>query len=80
MVFNVKKLLNDGMNLMLSCGGGNKRFPVEWAADISDLGSQRPVFAGEYLNADVYQELLQQHVFLVVQRMYPGVKDVFQQI
>jgi hypothetical protein len=60
--------------------GRKEAIPAEWAADILDLGSQRPVFSGKHLNADVYQELLRQHVFLVVQRMYPGVKDFFQQI
>ncbi len=41
---------------------------AEQAADLADLRHQRPVFAGEHVNADIYQELLRQHVVPWVQR------------
>ncbi len=35
---------------------------AEWAADLVDLRHWRPVFPSECVNADIYQELLRQHV------------------
>jgi hypothetical protein len=49
-------------------------------AGLADAGSQWPVFSGKDVNAEVYQELLTQHLFPWVQSIYPGKKYVFQQI
>ncbi len=53
---------------------------AEWVAGLADLGGWRLVFAGEHIKANVYQELLRQHVTLWVQRTYPHGKYVFQWI
>jgi hypothetical protein len=43
--------------------GQKKAIPAEWAADMVDLGCRWFVLAGEHGNANVYKELLRQHVF-----------------
>jgi hypothetical protein len=48
--------------------------------DIADLGCKWSVFAWEGVNANVCQELLRQHVFLQIQKMYPDGKYAFWQI
>ncbi len=40
-----------------------KVIPAEWAADVADLGRRWSIFTREYVNTNVYQELLRQHVF-----------------
>jgi hypothetical protein len=52
---------------------------AELAADLADLQRSRPVFTGERVNADIYQELLRQNVVLG-QRTYCDGKYVFWQI
>jgi hypothetical protein len=76
MIFNMKKLLNVGVDLTLrqrgkkKQGGRKEATQAEWAADIVDFGCQWPVFTGERLNADVYQQLFRQHASPWVQGMY----------
>ncbi len=62
MVFNVKKLQDNDMDLTIQ-KGMEKSAPSRRAADVVDLGRQWSVVAGERVNANVYQELLRQHVF-----------------
>jgi hypothetical protein len=52
----------------------------EWAADLADLHRRRPVFACEYVNADIYQEFLRQDVVPWGRRTYPDGKYVFWRI
>jgi hypothetical protein len=60
MAFNMKKLLNYGMDLTLRRRGGKKK--CKWnEALLADFCWQKPVSAGEWFNADAfYQELLTQ--------------------
>jgi hypothetical protein len=59
MVFNVKKLLSVGVGLMLRQKGGKNQCKRNEPAD---LCRQWLVFASTSVNADIYQELLRQHV------------------
>jgi hypothetical protein len=56
-VFNEKKLLSDGMDLM-PWRKGRKSDASRMRAGLADFRSQMPVPAGERVNADIYQELL----------------------
>jgi hypothetical protein len=78
-VFNVKKLSNDGMAPDSMATGWKEAMGAEWAAA---CGFRQPKvgFASEHINAVVYQELLRQHVFSWAQRMYPNVKYAFWRI
>ncbi len=53
---------------------------AEWGADIVDLRCRLPVSACKRVNADVYQELLRQHVTDCALRMFPDGKYVFRWI
>jgi hypothetical protein len=57
MVFNTKKLSNIGVGPDATAQGRKEPMRVEGAADLADLCRQRPVFAGEHVNADIYQDI-----------------------
>ncbi len=52
MVFNIKKLLNVGVDLILRRKGEKKWYSAEWVADFADLGCRWWVFASERVNND----------------------------
>jgi hypothetical protein len=72
-VFNVKKLSNDGM--APDSMAGVKRSDAGRMSS-SSHGFRRPKvgFCKRTCQAVVYQELLRQHVFSWAKRMYPNVK------
>ncbi len=77
MVFNVKKLLVDGMDLMLWQKGKKKRCERnEWQV-LQIRAADGKLFASEHVNTNVYLQLLRQHVIPWVQRMYPDRKYIF---
>jgi hypothetical protein len=53
---------------------------AEWATELADLCCRWLVFTGEHVNADIYQELLRQHVVRWGWRLYPDIKYIFLQI
>jgi hypothetical protein len=59
LILKMKKLLNDSLDLTWRPSGGKK-----WCGFTPPMA----VFAGECANADIYQELLRQHVVPWVQR------------
>ncbi len=60
--------------------GRKEAIPVEWAADLVDLGHRSPVSSGTRVNADVYRELLRRHVVPWAHRTYPDRKYIFRRI
>ncbi len=66
MVFNVKKLLGNGVDPDTMAKGLKEAIP----GDIADLGGPRPIFTGKHLNANVYQKLLIQHLVPLVLKTY----------
>jgi hypothetical protein len=53
---------------------------AEWVADLADLHCRRPISNSERVNADIYQELLRQHVVPWVQRDVAWKKDALRRI
>jgi hypothetical protein len=80
MVFNVKKLLNVGVDLKLQ-QRGKKKWP-RWNGQqiFGDLGHRYPAFAGERVDAGVYQVLLRRILVSWIWRIYPGKKYAFRYI
>jgi hypothetical protein len=50
---------------------------AEWVEDLTDLCCRLLAFSGEHVNADIYQELLRQHVDPWVATTFPGKKYIF---
>jgi hypothetical protein len=57
--------------------GQKEAMQAEWVADLTDLCCRWQAFSGEHVNADIYQELLRQHVDPWVQTTFPGKNSSF---
>jgi hypothetical protein len=72
MVFNVKKLLNDGVDLDLQGRGRKKQCKRKECQVFAYLGHEWPVSASKSVGANIYQKLLRQHVASWIQRKHLG--------
>jgi hypothetical protein len=70
-VFNVKKLLNDGMDLTIQQRGKMKQCEQTEKQVLRILAADgQSVTASKHVNTNLYQEFLRQHVVPWVQRTY----------
>jgi hypothetical protein len=81
MVFNVKNLLNDGVDLTL-WQRAERSAPSEMSSRNCGFRPAITGSAGEQINADVYQDFLRQHLVPWAKRTYPDGKYeyIFRQI
>jgi hypothetical protein len=78
MVFNMKKLLNVGVDLTLWRRGHKKRFGQN-ERQILRILARMTGFRRRTAQADVYQQLFRQHAYPKVQRTHPDGKYAFRQ-
>jgi hypothetical protein len=78
MVFNMKKLLNVGVDLTLWQRGLKKQLGQNERQILQILAGMTG-FHWQMAQADVYQQLFRQHAYPKVQRTYPDGKYAFRQ-